>query len=215
MYSVILFDLDGTLTASAEGITKSVQYALHKLGIDEPDLHKLEAFVGPPLLDQFMNAYGMNQETAWQAVSYYRERYSQQGIYENRPYEGIRELLQNLKNQGYTLGVASAKPVYYVRQILDYFQLAPFFTVVEGTEMDGSRSGKAEVIREALKKLNMEEKKEQAVMIGDRWHDVQGAREAGIDCVAVAYGYGSLQELQQAGPVMIVPAVEGLQRFFL
>lgn len=215
MYRVILFDLDGTLTASAEGITKSVQYALHKLGIDEPDLHKLEAFVGPPLLDQFINAYGMSEETAGQAVSYYRERYSQQGIYENRPYEGIRELLQDLKNQGYILGVASAKPVYYVRQILNHFQLASFFTVVEGTEMDGSRSSKADVIREALHKLHMEEKRGQVVMIGDRWHDVQGSREAGVDCVAVAYGYGSVQELQQAGPTMIVPAVDGLRRFFL
>lgn len=215
MYRVILFDLDGTLTASAEGITKSVQYALQRLGINEPDLHKLESFVGPPLLEQFIHAYGMDEETAWQAVSYYRERYSQQGIYENRPYEGIWELLQELKNQGYILGVASAKPLYYVNQILDYFQLTSFFTVVEGTQMDGSGSSKADVIREALRKLNMEDQRKQVVMVGDRRHDVQGAREAGVDCVAVAYGYGSTQELEQAGPMVIAPSVESLRRFFL
>lgn len=215
MYRAILFDLDGTLTASAEGITKSVQYALHKLGIDEPDLHKLEAFVGPPLLDQFMEAYGLDEAAAWQAVGYYRERYTQQGIYENRPYEGIQELLRGLKERGYILAVASSKPITYVRQILEHFELASFFTVVEGSQMDGSRTTKGEVIQEAIKGLHMEGQREQVVMVGDRKHDVQGARDAGIDCVAVAYGYGSTQELEQAGPVMIAPTIEGLQRFFL
>lgn len=215
MYRAILFDLDGTLTASAEGITKSVQYALHKLGIDEPDLHKLEAFVGPPLLDQFMEAYGLDEAAAWQAVGYYRERYTQQGIYENQPYEGIQELLRGLKERGYILAVASSKPITYVRQILEHFELASFFTVVEGSQMDGSRTTKGEVIQEALRGLKMEGQREQVVMVGDRKHDVQGARDAGIDCVAVAYGYGSTQELEQAGPVMIAPTIEGLQRFFL
>ena len=215
MYRAILFDLDGTLTASAEGITKSVRYALHKLGIDEPDLHKLEAFVGPPLLDQFMEAYGLDEAAAWQAVGYYRERYAQQGIYENQPYEGIRELLQELKARGYILGVASSKPIVYVRQILEHFKLASFFTVIEGNQMDGSRTTKGEVIQEALRGLKMEGQREQVVMVGDRKHDILGARDAGIDCVAVAYGYGSTQELEQAGPVMIAPTIEGLQRFFL
>lgn len=215
MYRAILFDLDGTLTASAEGITKSVRYALHKLGIDEPDLHKLEAFVGPPLLDQFMEAYGLDEAAAWQAVGYYRERYTQQGIYENQPYEGIRELLQGLKARGYILGVASSKPIVYVRQILEHFKLASFFTVIEGSQMDGSRTTKGEVIQEALRGLKMEGQREQVVMVGDRKHDILGARDAGIDCVAVAYGYGSTQELEQAGPVMIAPTIEGLQRFFL
>lgn len=215
MYRAILFDLDGTLTASAEGITKSVQYALHKLGIDEPDLHKLEAFVGPPLLDQFMEAYGLDEAAAWQAVGYYRERYTQQGIYENRPYEGIQELLRGLKERGYILAVASSKPIVYVRQILEHFELAAFFTVVEGSQMDGSRTTKGEVIQEALRGLKMEGQREQVVMVGDRKHDVLGAKDAGIDCVAVAYGYGSTQELEQAGPVMIAPTIEGLQRFFL
>lgn len=215
MYRAILFDLDGTLTASAEGITKSVQYALLKLGIDEPDLQKLEGFIGPPLLDQFMNAYGMDETTARQAVVYYRERYEEKGIYENEVYPGVRELLKALKAQGYQLGVASSKPVFYVKQILERFGLTGFFSVIEGSQMDGRRTSKGEVIQEALKNLKMENCREQTVMVGDRKHDVQGAREAGIDCVAVSYGYGSVQELQQANPVMIAPAIEGVQRFFL
>ncbi|MCI8814538.1 MAG: HAD family hydrolase [Lachnospiraceae bacterium] len=215
MYRAILFDLDGTLTASAEGITKSVQYALLKLGIDEPDLKKLEGFIGPPLLDQFMNAYGMDETTARQAVVYYRERYEEKGIYENEVYPGVRELLKALKAQGYQLGVASSKPVFYVKQILERFGLTGFFAVIEGSQMDGRRTSKGEVIQEALKNLKMENCREQTVMVGDRKHDVQGAREAGIDCVAVSYGYGSVQELQQANPVMIAPAIEGVQRFFL
>lgn len=215
MYRAILFDLDGTLTASAEGITKSVQYALLKLGIDEPDLQKLEGFIGPPLLDQFMNAYGMDETTARQAVVYYRERYEEKGIYENEVYPGVRELLKALKAQGYQLGVASSKPVFYVKQILERFGLTGFFSVIEGSQMDGRRTSKGEVIQEALKNLKMENCREQTVMVGDRKHDVQGAREAGIDCVAVSYGYGSVQELQQAHPVMIAPAIEGVQRFFL
>ncbi len=215
MYRAILFDLEGTLTASAEGITKSVQYALLKLGIDEPDLKKLEGFIGPPLLDQFMNAYGMDETTARQAVVYYRERYEEKGIYENEVYPGVRELLKALKAQGYQLGVASSKPVFYVKQILERFGLTGFFAVIEGSQMDGRRTSKGEVIQEALKNLKMENCREQTVMVGDRKHDVQGAREAGIDCVAVSYGYGSVQELQQANPVMIAPAIEGVQRFFL
>ncbi len=215
MYRAILFDLDGTLTASAEGITKSVQYALQKLGIEEPDLRKLESFIGPPLLDQFMNAYGMDEATARQAVAYYRERYEEKGIYENQPYPGIRELLQTLKQQGYRLAVASSKPIFYVERILDYFQLTPFFAVIEGSQMDGRRTRKGEVIQEALRRLKMLDCREQAVMVGDRKHDVLGARECGIDCVAVSYGYGSVQELEQAEPVVIAPTIEGVRRFFL
>ncbi len=214
MYRAILFDLDGTLTASAEGITKSVQYALHRLGIEEPDLQELESFVGPPLLDQFMEAYGMDLDTARQAVVYYRERYSAEGMYENRLYEGIRELLQDLKKRGYILAVASSKGISYVEDILKYFEIDSLFTVIEGSQMDGSRLTKADVICEALRKLKMEDRRDEVVMVGDRKFDISGAREADIDCVAVSYGYGDIQELEQAGPVAIVPTVQGLQRFF-
>ena len=121
MYRAILFDLDGTLTQSGEGITKSVQYALEKLGKPEPDLKKLEVFVGPPLLQQFMKYAGLDEETAVKAVEYYRERYTDVGIFENRPYPGVEEMLEGLKRKGYILAVASSKPERFVHRISGSF----------------------------------------------------------------------------------------------
>ena len=127
MYKVILFDLDGTLTESGDGITKSVQYALEKIGKPEPDLDKLRVFVGPPLMEQFMKYADIDEETARQAVVYYRERYTVKGIFENKPYDGVVELLDSLKKKGYILAVSSSKPEKFVKQILDYFDLTQYF----------------------------------------------------------------------------------------
>ena len=121
MYKAIFFDLDGTLTESGEGITKSVQYALEKLGVSAPELESLKVFVGPPLLEQFMKYAGFDKETAEKAVEYYRERYSDKGMFENTVYPGVEEALKELKMRGYRLAVASAKPTYYVTQIMDHF----------------------------------------------------------------------------------------------
>ena len=156
MYQAILFDLDGTLTESGEGITKCVQYALEKFGIFEPDLKKLEVFVGPPLKDMMMSYGGLDEQQAEQAVCYYRERYHEKGIFENRLYPHIEEMLTRLREEGYRLAVASSKPTYYVNQILEHFGLAQYFEVVVGSEMDGSRVRKAEVIEEALRRLGLE-----------------------------------------------------------
>ncbi len=151
MWNTILFDLDGTLTDSAEGITKSVQYALAHFGIQETDLKKLECFVGPPLKEQFMKYCGFSEEQGQEAVRVYRERYSKIGIWENHAYMGIKEMLAKLCTRGYTLGVASSKPTHFVKQILERFELLPYFEVVVGSELDGSRTDKAEVIEEALR----------------------------------------------------------------
>lgn len=214
MYKAILFDLDGTLTESGEGITKSVQYALGKLGRQETDLEKLRVFVGPPLLEQFMKYAELDEETAGRAVAFYRERYNETGIYENAVYPGIPELLRELRNKGYLLAVASSKPEHYVKKILDYFGLTKYFHEITGSEMNGNRTKKAEVIEEALHRLHLEEHREQVLMIGDKEHDVYGARETGIDCVAVAYGYGTMEELQAARPLRIVGSTEELLYFF-
>lgn len=214
MYKAILFDLDGTLTESGPGITKSVQYALKKLGKDAPDLKALEVFVGPPLMEQFMKYADIDQETARKAVDYYREYYSVTGIFENSPYPGIREMLSGLKRKGYRLAVASAKPEEYVRQILDHFDLDQYFEGIVGSEMDGRRTSKSEVIEEALRRLNMSGHREQVIMVGDRNNDVLGARHAGMDCVAVSYGYGSRKELEKAGAMQIVDSAEEILRFF-
>ena len=214
MYRAILFDLDGTLTQSGEGITKSVQYALEKLGKPEPDLKKLEVFVGPPLLQQFMKYAGLDEETAVKAVEYYRERYTDVGIFENRPYPGVEEMLEGLKRKGYILAVASSKPERFVRRILDHFHLTGYFQEIVGSEMNGGRTSKAEVIEEALSRLHMSGCRKDVIMVGDKEHDVLGAREAGISCVAVSYGYGTEEELKNAAPLKTVHSAREVLDFF-
>lgn len=215
MYKAIFFDLDGTLTESGEGITKSVQYALEKLGKPEPDLSKLRVFVGPPLMEQFMKYTGLDEETARQAVVFYRERYTETGIYENRLYPGVQELLQKLRRDGYLLAVASSKPERFVLKVLDYFGLTGYFHEIVGSEMNGSRTSKSEVIEETLKRLGLQNHREQVLMVGDKEHDVLGARAAGVDCIAVSYGYGTMEELEAAKPLRIVASVEELLHFFV
>lgn len=214
MYQAILFDLDGTLTESGEGITKSVQYALEKIGKPEPDLDALRVFVGPPLLEQFMKYADLDRETAQQAVIFYRERYSTVGIYENRVYPGVEKMLEELRRKGYTLAVASSKPEFFVKKILEHFGLSPYFHEVVGSEMDGNRTGKSEVIEEALRRLHMEAHRERVLMIGDREHDVLGARKSGLDCLAVSYGYGDMEELAASKPLKIAASAEEIVDFF-
>ena len=194
MYKAIFFDLDGTLTESGEGITKSVQYALEKLGKPEEDLDKLRVFIGPPLMEQFMKYADVDETEARRAVEYYRERYAVKGIFENRPYDGVENLLRELKGKGYILAVASSKPEYYVTKILDYFNLSSYFEVVVGSEMNGARTSKTEVIEEALKRLNMSDRRKEVLMVGD--------------------GYGTKEELTAAQPLKIVASIEELLRFF-
>ncbi len=214
MYKAILFDLDGTLTESGEGITKSVQYALEKLGKPEPDREKLRVFVGPPLLEQFMKYADLDEETARQAVTFYRERYSVTGIFENRPYDGIKEVLETLENKGYILAVSSSKPEYFVEKVLDHFDMTKYFKVVVGSEMNGGRTKKADVIEETLRRLHMENHRDQVIMVGDKEHDVFGAKQAGVSCVAVSYGYGTMEELVNAEPLQIVNSPAQLLDFF-
>lgn len=215
MYRVILFDLDGTLTDSGEGITKSVQYAIERMGLPSPELKSLEPFVGPPLLEQFMSFCNFTEEQARQAIGYYRERYSIVGLYENRPYDGIVDALRQLKEQGYLLGVASSKPEYYVKKIIGHFAMSEYFDAVVGSEMSGLRTKKSEVVEEALRRLQFEDRKNEVILVGDREYDVFGARDMGLDCLAVSYGYGSREELSAAAPAAIVSSVEELLNFFV
>ncbi|MCC8139356.1 MAG: HAD hydrolase-like protein [Lachnospiraceae bacterium] len=215
MRKCILFDLDGTLTESGEGIVKSVQYALEKMGKPEPDAAKLRVFIGPPLIEQFMEYSGMSRPEAEKAVVYYRERYETTGIFENRPYSGIEEMLKALKEKGCLLAVASSKPEFYVLKILEHFHIRDYFDEVVGATMDEKRTGKADVIAEALKRLKLGEKQENIFMVGDKAHDVIGARKTGIPCIAVSYGYGTMQELLQENPFRIVWSVDELQALLL
>ena len=174
---MILFDLDGTLTDSGPGITRCVQYALASFGIEEPDLEKLNCYVGPPLLESFMNFAGLGCEEAQQAITKYRERYEAEGIFENEVYGGIPEVLAYLKEKGKILAVASSKPEKYVEQILEHFEIRKYFTVVTGSEMNETRTDKGEVIAETLRRLGAEDSRSDVVMVGDRSYDVIGARE--------------------------------------
>ena len=197
-FDVLLFDLDGTLTDSAEGIMNCAEHALNVMGIVEPDRSKLLRFIGPPLVDSFMDFYGMNREDAMKAVAAYRERYPVKGIFENRVYEGIPEALDLLKKGGKRLAVATSKPEVFALRILDYFDLAKYFEVVTGAELSGERNAKAEVIDECLKRLG-NPNKETVLMIGDRKHDVEGAKLCGVACAGVKFGYAEENELENAG----------------
>ena len=203
MYQYILFDLDGTLTDPREGITKSVQYALAKMGIEEPDLSALEHFIGPPLYDEFRRCYDFDDVQAKQAVAAYRERFSVDGWKENILFDGVPAMLKTLRAAGKTLAIASSKPTLFVEKILELFEIASYFDVVSGATLDGSISTKAQVVEQALTLLSVKDHKS-AVLVGDRMHDVEGARSCGIDCVGVTFGFGGLQELQQAGAKYIV-----------
>lgn len=215
MKEYILFDLDGTLTDPKLGITSCVQYALHSFGIEEPNLDKLEPFIGPPLKDSFMEFYGFDEKKAEKAVAKYRERFQDTGLFENEIYPGIRGMLQNLKKRGMHLAVASSKPTVYVERILEHFKIRKYFQVVVGSELDGSRVNKDEVVQEALSQLFLGGlvEKDKVYMVGDRKFDVEGARAQGVESVGVSYGYGSLEELKEAGADYIVRSVGELQHF--
>ena len=153
-YQYLLFDLDGTITDPKVGITTCVQYALEHFGIHEPDNDKLEPFIGPPLQDSFEQFYHMDAETAKQVVAKYRERFQTVGLYENEIYDGMADLLKTLKEGGCRLAVASSKPTVFVKKILEHFDVAQYFDVVVGSELDGSRTKKEEVVQEALRQLD-------------------------------------------------------------
>lgn len=214
MYTIVLFDLDGTLTDPKIGITTCVQYALQKMGIEEPDLDKLIPFIGPPLTYSFKEFYHMTAEQAEQAIDYYRERFSTIGLYENAVFPGIPELLEELRQQGKTLIVATSKPTIYSVKILEYFKLESYFQSVVGSNLDGTRVEKHEVIEYVLAELS-EYDRSQIIMVGDRMHDIQGAKRNGIDVVGVAYGYGSREELEQAEPNYIVDTVAELREYLV
>lgn len=202
-YQYYLFDLDGTLTDSGMGITNSVKHALKKYGIEEQNMEILKKFIGPPLAESFQKYYGFSEEESRRAIGYYREYYQKDGIFENEVYDGIPELLETLKGAGKTLIVATSKPELFAEQILEHFKLAPYFDCIAGASMDESRVDKAEVIAYALKKYGTEAK-EGMVMIGDREHDIIGAKKNGLDSIGVLFGYGSREELEKAGADHIV-----------
>lgn len=211
MKKYILFDLDGTLTDPMMGITKSVKYALEKFNINVDTLEELCKFIGPPLKDSFMDFYNFSEEEAEKGIKFYRERYSTKGVYENIVYDGIEDLLKKLKDNNKVLIVATSKPEVFAKQILEHFKLDKYFDYICGSNLDGTRSKKAEVIEYALNIAGVTEKDE-AIMIGDRKHDIIGAKSINIESIGVLYGYGNFEELEKSGADYIVKNIEKLDR---
>lgn len=212
MYRYVLFDLDGTLTDPREGICKSVQYALQAQGIEEPDLDKLEPFIGPPLAMGFTEFYGMDEMKADEAVKKYRERYYTIGVYENEMYPGMKDFLADLEKKGIQLAVASGKPQELVEKVLGHFGIRSYFRVVAGSDLDGKRVDKAQVIQEVFRQLfdGKHIPQKDILMVGDRKYDVHGAEVFGLKCAAVSYGYGEEEELRQAGAAYITDNLDDL-----
>lgn len=215
MYKYILFDLDGTLTDPKEGITNCVQYALDKYGFYNQPMDLLLKFIGPPLTESFMVYYGMDLEQAKDAVEKYRERFKDIGIYENKLYDGVDEMLCRLKECGKVLAVASSKPEVFVERILEYFNIRQYFDIVKGSFLDGTRVNKAEVIEAVFAELPENLDKTELVMVGDRLHDVNGAKTVGVDCIGVSFGYGGRKELEEAGADAVADTVEQLLNLIL
>lgn len=203
-FKYILFDLDGTIVNTKEGITRCVEYSLSHFGISVKNRDELEVFIGPPLHKSFQVYYGFDEEKSMDAVSKYRERYKDIGIFECNPYEGIVELIKELYKNNYYIGLATSKPEEYAIRILEKFKLLEYFRVVTGSNMDGSRTDKDEVIKEAIERFGASGKEEEFLMIGDRHHDIDGAKKNGIKTVGVSYGFAKGGELVEAGADYIV-----------
>lgn len=203
MYQYVLFDLDGTLTDPGLGITNSIMYALEKFGIAVADRTSLYKFIGPPLRESFSRFYGFSEEDSELATAYYREYFKDRGLYENAVYDGVEELLKQLQGAGKKLILATSKPEVFAVEILRYFHLDKYFTLIAGATMDTSRNKKADVIAYAIQQSGISDLSE-AVMVGDREHDILGAKENGLASIGVLYGYGNRAELAAAGADYIV-----------
>ena len=200
MIKYILFDLDGTLTNPKEGITKCVQYALGHFGI-ERDCDELISFIGPPLKEKFMEYASLSEEDGIRAVEIYRERFAPIGIFENEIYDGIIPMLEKLKTQGKVLALATSKPTVFAERIVEKYGIKPFLAHIEGSELDGRNTDKAQVIKNAMHKLGAAS--ENTIMVGDREHDLIGAEKNNIKCIGVSYGFGTEEELENGKALKI------------
>ncbi len=217
-YKYLMFDLDGTITESGPGIMNAAAIALKHFGIEEKDPERLSLFVGPPLDVSFMGRYGMSEEDSLEAIRVFREYYNVTGIFENSVYSGIVPMLKDLRERGYITAIASSKPQVMVKIVLDHFGITDLFDTFVGCELDGRRSKKSEVIEEVLRQfqaMDPDYSKDKVIMVGDRCYDIIGAHEQSLPCIGVSYGYGSRQELEEAGAEHIAATVEDLHKLLI
>lgn len=214
MFEYLFFDLDGTLTNPALGITNSFKYAYKYFGMEIPSYEKLCSFIGPPLVETFKNNFGFDDKKAEEGVKVYREYFSTKGLFENSVYPGIENLLEKLKKNQKHLVVATSKPELFALQILEHFNLSKYFDFICGSLMDESRSEKSEVISYALEKCKNPSLKK-ILMIGDRKHDILGAKKNGIKSCGVLFGYGTKEEFENSGADFICKNIEELEKICL
>ncbi len=209
----LLFDLDGTLTDPKEGIVNSILYALTKLNIRENCIEELNSFIGPPLRESFAGRYNLTAEMADKAVRYYREYYSVKGLFENKIYPGVKEMLESLSSHNYHLFVATSKPTVYAVEVLRYFEIYSYFKETVGSNLDNTRSEKTEIISHLISEFRVFPGS--SVMIGDRKHDIIGGKNNSLKTIAVTYGYGSREELSSHQPDFIVNNCKEIQTLFV
>lgn len=209
MIKYLFFDLDGTLTDPKEGITKSVAYALESFGQHVENTDDLLMFIGPPLKWSFMEYAGLSDGQADMAVEKYRERFKDIGIFENGVYEGIERMLDKLKKAGFKLVLATSKPIIFADRILKHYGIEKYFEAAFGSELDGTRTDKAEVIEYAMNQTGAEP--ENTIMVGDRSHDIIGANKNNIRAIGVLFGYGNREELLEAGAYRLAENVAELE----
>jgi phosphoglycolate phosphatase len=213
-YEIVMFDLDGTITDPKVGITKSIQYALVKLGIEEDNPNKLTEFIGPPLLESFKKHYLLDDLKARRAVDFYREYYTEKGIFETNIQFDVPKILKQFHDNDVKLILATSKPTVYADRILKHFDIHKYFLLVVGSNIDLTLTHKDEIIGYIISSLT-NYRKSQMVMVGDRRDDIVGAHHNGISSIAVTYGYGSIEELQGANPTYVVHSVEELKSLLI
>lgn len=211
MIAAALFDLDGTLTDPREGITRSLAYALERMGVVPPPLEELEFAIGPPLRASLAKLIGSDsREDVERAIALYRERFADVGLFENRPYDGVAETLEGLRRRGVRLLVATSKPTVYARRIVERFALAPHFDEVHGCELDGTREDKRDLLAYMIPRHGLDARG--TVMIGDRGADMRAARHHGLHALGALWGYGSAEELREAGAHGLCEGPAGVDR---
>lgn len=212
MYKYVLFDLDGTISDSSEGITKAVQKSLSEMGIEVQDRGELYKFIGPPLSYSYSKFFGFDDAQCEEAIRRYRAYYSVKGLYENTPYAGIEDLLKKIKASGRKVAVTTSKPDKFTIQILEHFGFLDLFDFVACASMDESRNKKHEVVEYCLAQMGITDKRE-VVLVGDTRFDAEGAARVGIDCIGVLYGFGSREELEKSGATYLAETVEDIYQY--
>ena len=212
MYDIILFDLDGTLTRSEVGIVNAIIYALSKFDIIPSNKEELKKFIGPPLVKSFVKYFEFTDEKAKEAVAYCQEYMKDKGVYEAPLYDGIKEVLETLNSKGKRVFIATSKPEVFANQIIKHLQVEGFFEEIVGANLDGTRTDKAEVISLLLKNNSISDRSK-VVMVGDREHDIFGAKSTNINSIGVLYGYGEMEELVSAGATHIAKTPKELLDF--